>query len=113
VRRGCDKQGAPHRSGVPRADSEVKGAHQRHTSPLVDTVRDLDIPLLVRQTYQLMVVCHCNVVSDHEIRAAVAAGVLDAEGLASACNAGTKCGGCRSIVDAIVAETSVTIVSAA
>ena len=67
---------------------------------------------MVRQTYQLMVVCHCNAVSDHEIRAAVAAGACDAEGLAASCNAGTRCGGCRPVVDAILSETTVTIATA-
>ena len=73
----------------------------------------VDISELVRQTYQLMVVCHCNAVSDHEIRAAVAAGACDAEGLAASCNAGTRCGGCQPVVDAILSETTVTIATAA
>lgn len=60
-----------------------------------------------------MVVCHCNVVSDHEIRAAVAAGALDADGLAMHCNAGTRCGGCLPVVEAILTEVSVSIVVAA
>ncbi|MCB0987435.1 MAG: (2Fe-2S)-binding protein [Acidimicrobiales bacterium] len=51
--------------------------------------------------------------SDHEIRAAVAAGACDAEGLAASCNAGTRCGGCRPVVDAILSETTVTIATAA
>lgn len=68
---------------------------------------------MVRQTYQPMVVCHCNVVSDHEIRAAVAAGALDADGLAAHCDAGTRCGGCVPVVEAILAEVAVAISVAA
>ena len=56
-----------------------------------------------------MVVCHCMVVSDHEIRAQVRAGAMDADALGAACGAGTRCGGCRSVIDALVSESAVTI----
>ena len=56
-----------------------------------------------------MVVCHCNAVNDREIRAEILAGALDAEGVAERCNAGTRCGGCRPIVEALIAEHGVSI----
>jgi len=56
-----------------------------------------------------MVVCHCNVVSDREIRAQVAAGALDADDIAERCRAGDRCGGCVPVVEAIVAETRVAL----
>lgn len=68
---------------------------------------------MVRQTYQLMVVCHCNAVSDREIRSAVASGALDAEGIATRCKAGTRCGNCIPVVEAILSEVAVTISVAA
>ncbi len=60
-----------------------------------------------------MVVCHCNAVSDSEIRSAVASGAMDAEELARRCGAGARCGGCVAVVEAILTETVVTISVAA
>lgn len=54
-----------------------------------------------------MIVCHCHVVSDREIRAQVADGALDAVALAERCGAGTRCGGCAPVVEAILAEEQV------
>ena len=59
-----------------------------------------------------MVVCHCMVVSDHEVRAQVLAGAMDADGLAAVCGAGTRCGGCKGAIAALLQETSVTIEAA-
>ena len=69
----------------------------------------IDFPELVRQTNPLMVVCHSNAVNDREIRAEILAGALDAEGVAERCDAGTRCGSCRPIVEALLAEHGVTI----
>jgi bacterioferritin-associated ferredoxin len=56
-----------------------------------------------------MVVCHCNVVSDREVRAQIRAGALDAEDVAARCAAGTGCGGCRPLVEALIAESCVVL----
>ena len=56
-----------------------------------------------------MVVCHCNVVNDREIRAQILAGALDVEDLGARCTAGTRCGGCRPVLEALIAEARVSI----
>lgn len=60
-----------------------------------------------------MVVCHCNAVSDREIRSAVAAGAMDAQDIERACTAGNRCGGCIPVVEAILSEVAVSISVAA
>ncbi len=60
-----------------------------------------------------MVVCHCNAVSDARIRAEIVSGRLDADGVAARCGAGARCGGCRPMVEALVAESAVLIGAAA
>lgn len=56
-----------------------------------------------------MVVCHCVVVSDREVRAQVLAGALDADDIAARCGAGTRCGGCVPVVEALLAEQAVSV----
>jgi len=60
-----------------------------------------------------MVVCHCNVVSDQVIRAELADGAVDLDDIASRCNAGNRCGGCIPMLEALIAETTVSIRSGA
>jgi len=51
-----------------------------------------------------MIICHCNVVCESEIRAAVRRGAQSRSAVARACGAGTDCGGCRDAVDEIIVE---------
>jgi len=60
-----------------------------------------------------MVVCHCNAVSDREIRREILAGALDGEALAKRCGAGDRCGGCQPVIDALIAESAVSIAASA
>ena len=60
-----------------------------------------------------MVVCHCNAVSDREIRSAVASGAMSADDVARRCSAGTRCGSCVPVVQAILSEVAVSISFAA
>lgn len=49
-----------------------------------------------------MIVCHCQAVSDHAIRAAVRDGARCRRSVARACAAGRSCGGCTRAIDEIV-----------
>jgi bacterioferritin-associated ferredoxin len=51
-----------------------------------------------------VMVCHCKAVNDSVIRSEIAAGAVDADALAERCGAGTRCGGCRTVVDELLAR---------
>ena len=51
-----------------------------------------------------MLVCHCQVVNDHRIRAAIDAGARDELDIAAACGAGIECGGCLPAVQRLLDE---------
>ena len=51
-----------------------------------------------------MLVCHCKRVSSRAIRECVQAGARDAATVSRACGAGTGCGGCRPLVEQLVAR---------
>lgn len=51
-----------------------------------------------------MLVCHCKVVTDREIVAAIDAGARDEFDVAQACGAGSECGGCVPTVQALLGE---------
>lgn len=52
-----------------------------------------------------MLVCHCRVVSDREIREAIASGAADVCAVAEICSgAGSRCGGCRPAIRRLLAE---------
>jgi bacterioferritin-associated ferredoxin len=50
-----------------------------------------------------MLVCHCRCVSDRQIRAAICSGAQTVEQVSDLCGAGTGCGGCRELIDEIIA----------
>ncbi len=51
-----------------------------------------------------MLVCHCRVVSDRQVDAALAAGASDVRAVVRATRAGTGCGGCVSSLRARIEE---------
>jgi bacterioferritin-associated ferredoxin len=55
-----------------------------------------------------MIVCHCQVVSDREIRAEIEAGAGTVGDVARRCGAATgpRCGACRPTIDALLAVYS-------
>jgi len=42
-----------------------------------------------------MIVCHCRVVSDRQVQAAIDHGAEHVEQVTAACGAGSDCGGCH------------------
>lgn len=50
-----------------------------------------------------MIVCHCEVVSDRCIRAAVADGAVSVDDVGRRCLAGTNCGGCQGTIATLLA----------
>jgi bacterioferritin-associated ferredoxin len=51
-----------------------------------------------------VLVCHCRVVSDRQLDAAISAGAHDARALVRATHAGTGCGGCLSSLRARIEQ---------
>jgi bacterioferritin-associated ferredoxin len=50
-----------------------------------------------------MIVCHCRVTSDREIRRAVRNGAVTLHEVARACGAASACGGCAEAVHEVIA----------
>lgn len=51
----------------------------------------------------LVIVCHCNIVSDRTIREAIRDGACTRSAVARRCGAGNFCGGCVPEIDALLA----------
>lgn len=51
-----------------------------------------------------MIVCSCHVVRAEDIRTEVRLGATTADDIAARCQAGTRCGGCRTAVECVVAD---------
>jgi bacterioferritin-associated ferredoxin len=49
-----------------------------------------------------MIVCHCHVVSDRRICAAVDGGACTVDDVGADCAAGTRCGSCRPTIVALL-----------
>jgi bacterioferritin-associated ferredoxin len=56
-----------------------------------------------------VVICHCHAVNDRRIRDEIASGAIDADALAERCGAGTRCGSCVPVVEAILATASASV----
>ena len=50
-----------------------------------------------------MIVCHCRVVSDRQVDAAIEHGAEDIPAIAEACGAGSDCGGCHQRLERLLA----------
>ncbi len=49
-----------------------------------------------------MLICHCLRVFDRTIRQCVREGAVTPDDVIAACGAGSRCGGCRASIEAIV-----------
>ena len=49
-----------------------------------------------------MIVCHCEVVSERRIRDAILCGAAAVDDVGNRCGAGTRCGGCRPTIEALL-----------
>ncbi|HET9959395.1 MAG TPA: (2Fe-2S)-binding protein [Polyangiaceae bacterium] len=49
-----------------------------------------------------MLICHCNLVTDREIREAIRAGAHTVCAVSEACDAGSCCGGCRPMIEKLI-----------
>ena len=54
-----------------------------------------------------MYVCLCRRVTERGVRAAIGAGARDCDAVARSCRAGSGCGGCRAVVEAMLAAAGV------
>ena len=57
-----------------------------------------------------MIVCHCEAVTDREIRRSVAGGACSLRQVARACGAGRQCGGCLPVVEALLGQPATRVV---
>ena len=55
----------------------------------------------------VVIVCHCNGVSDREVRGAIERGAHATESVLRACGAGSDCGSCHAVVEQILVDTIV------
>jgi bacterioferritin-associated ferredoxin len=54
-----------------------------------------------------VVLCHCEVVSDRAVQAAIAAGAGDLDAIADRCEgAGARCGGCVPALEELLADAA-------
>lgn len=56
-----------------------------------------------------MLVCHCNVVTDREIRDAIRAGATDPSAIARHCSAGGDCFGCAPAIERLLEEAAMAL----
>jgi bacterioferritin-associated ferredoxin len=56
-----------------------------------------------------MFVCHCRVVSDRSVHAAIDAGAQDVDAVMDACGLGDGCGGCLPAVEDLLAEAALAV----
>lgn len=51
-----------------------------------------------------MLVCHCKGLTDRDVRSAVRDGAQSRRQVTRSCGAGGRCGGCRPLIDEILAQ---------
>ena len=56
-----------------------------------------------------VLICHCNVVSDRAVRAAISAGATQVEQITALCGAGGECGGCVPSIEALLEDAGIAV----
>lgn len=56
-----------------------------------------------------MLVCHCEVVSDRAIRAAISDGASNVDAVGHACGAGQNCGGCIPGIEELLDDAATAV----
>ena len=51
-----------------------------------------------------ILLCHCNSIFEHEVRACIRKGARSVDEVADACDAGTGCGSCRGTIETVLDE---------
>ena len=51
-----------------------------------------------------ILLCHCNSIFEHEVRACIRKGARSVDEVAEACDAGTGCGSCRGTIETVLDE---------
>jgi bacterioferritin-associated ferredoxin len=51
----------------------------------------------------MALICHCRLVSDHRVLAEIEGGACSVADVQARCGAATRCGGCLSAVESLVA----------
>ena len=51
-----------------------------------------------------MIVCHCKGLTERDIGKAVREGAVSTDDVATSCAAGSDCGGCRPVIEEILAK---------
>ena len=57
-----------------------------------------------------MIVCHCEAVTDRDIRRSVAEGACSLRQVTRACGAGRQCGGCLPMVETLLGQPAQRVV---
>lgn len=80
------------------------------TKVIWDPLAENDIELHFQSWYPppVMIVCHCRGISDRTIRQVVREGAGSLRQVVMASRAGRVCGGCRPLVQKIIAEETAT-----
>jgi bacterioferritin-associated ferredoxin len=56
-----------------------------------------------------VILCHCNVVTDRAVRAAIAAGVDDLAAVTARCGAAADCQGCVPAIEELLADAAAAV----
>jgi bacterioferritin-associated ferredoxin len=68
--------------------------------------RDRFVDFITGRGFVVLVVCHCERVTNTAIETAIAAGADTVSGVADRCRAGSRCGSCRTTIESLLVTRS-------